>query len=60
MVEFHEEIESFKIQTNKYDFSDISQFLIDILSKNTELLNRMRGQYHYIFVDEFQDTSNVK
>jgi ATP-dependent helicase/nuclease subunit A len=60
MVEFHQEIETFKEETNKYDFSDISKFLIDILLNNHNLLNRMRNQYRYIFVDEFQDTSDVQ
>ncbi|MFA5692428.1 MAG: UvrD-helicase domain-containing protein [Acholeplasmataceae bacterium] len=58
--EFDLELDKFKESSNKYEFDDIADFLIKILKNNKDILNRLKNKYHYIFIDEYQDTSKIQ
>lgn len=57
---FDLKLENFKKYTNKYEFKDISNFLNKILRENIDVRKRLKEQFKYIFVDEYQDTSQVQ
>lgn len=44
-------------ENNRYDFSDMILWLIDIFKKQPEILLHYQEQFQYVLVDEFQDTS---
>lgn len=52
-------LDEFKKQNNVYEFIDISRFAIKIL-QNHDILENISHKYSYIFVDEFQDTSDIQ
>lgn len=60
LIRFEQELNSFKESTNKYEFSDIANFLNKILRENLNLLERQKNKFIYVFVDEYQDTSKVQ
>ena len=52
--------EKIKQQTGTYDFSDQITLPLRILDKKPNLAERLRGEYKYVLVDEYQDTSPVQ
>lgn len=46
------------IESNALDFDDIILYTVQLLSQEPEVLNRYQKQFHYVFVDEYQDTNN--
>lgn len=44
------------------DFEDLQELLYDecIVKNNIEVINFLRNRYNYIYVDEFQDTSQIQ
>lgn len=46
-----------KISQGLIDFNDMMEYTIDILSNNESIRQDTISKYKYIFVDEFQDTS---
>ncbi|MCB9262403.1 MAG: ATP-dependent helicase [Flavobacteriales bacterium] len=44
-------------KNNRYDYTDMILWVIDLFSKNSYALARYQEQFHYILVDEYQDTS---
>jgi len=45
------------IQADRMDFGDLVMYMIEALKKHSYLLNKIKNQYKYILVDEFQDTN---
>ncbi|MBE7035208.1 MAG: ATP-dependent DNA helicase PcrA [Ruminococcaceae bacterium] len=45
-------------QANALDFDDIIMLTVQLLSQEEEVLARYNRQFHYVFVDEYQDTNN--
>ncbi len=41
-----------------YDYEDMILWVIDAFGRYPELLSQYQEQYHYFFVDEFQDTNS--
>ncbi|WP_026399540.1 UvrD-helicase domain-containing protein [Acholeplasma equifetale] len=58
--DFDKKVKSFKQNAQKYGFNDIQKFLLYILKNSPQILERMRQRYRYIFVDEYQDTSDTQ
>lgn len=52
--------ESAKMELGLLDFDDMLSLCLDILEKNSPLLDSYRARYEYIQVDEGQDTSNIQ
>jgi DNA helicase-2/ATP-dependent DNA helicase PcrA len=42
---------------NRYDYDDMIIWVLKAFRENEEILRRYQERYHYILVDEFQDTS---
>lgn len=43
-----------------YDFEDMINYAVDVLLKDENFLLELQEKYHYILVDEFQDTNNAQ
>ncbi len=46
------------MEANALDFDDIIMRTVQLLSQEPEILKRYQRQFHYVFVDEYQDTNN--
>ena len=42
------------------DFDDMLRLAVQLMSGNDEIKTRLRGQIHYLMVDEFQDTNHAQ
>lgn len=60
LKELDEELEKYKKGKNIYEFSDISNMAIQILSNNKDIREKLRNQYYEILVDEYQDTNDAQ
>lgn len=60
LVSFDNRLDMFKKEVNKYDFDDISKFLIKLVKIDDDLRNRLRNKLRFIFIDEYQDTSQIQ
>lgn len=47
-----------KFEYNALDFDDLIEKVLELFSKDKEVLNYYQNKFDYIFVDEFQDTNN--
>ncbi|MCR5808776.1 MAG: UvrD-helicase domain-containing protein [Clostridiales bacterium] len=52
--------QNFLRQTNLMDFDDQMVFAHELLAKRPAVLKEIRSKYHYICVDEAQDTSKIQ
>ena len=50
-------VNEFKLKTGKLEFEDILYFTIRLLRDKPNLKNRVKNQFQYLFIDEFQDTA---
>lgn len=46
-----------KAETGTFDYNDQLQIPLEILQQRPNLASRLRDQYHYVLVDEYQDTN---
>ena len=53
----YKEYQTKLIELNCVDFGDILLYVLDILLKNSEILNEYQEKFKYIMVDEYQDTN---
>lgn len=44
----------------QFDFNDLITEVKKVLTTNSEIANKWKNKYKYIFIDEFQDTNNVQ
>jgi DNA helicase-2/ATP-dependent DNA helicase PcrA len=59
ILEF-ENFQTLMKRANRYDFDDMINWVINAFEQNENLLRRYQEQYHYILVDEYQDTSGTQ
>ncbi|HEX7260020.1 MAG TPA: ATP-dependent DNA helicase [Candidatus Saccharimonadia bacterium] len=52
--------ESLKAETGTYDFNDQLAIPLQILQQKSNLAERLTKQYHYVLVDEYQDTNRLQ
>lgn len=45
---------------NALDFDDIIMLTVKLLQQNEDILSQYANQFHYILVDEYQDTNNAQ
>ncbi len=57
--QFYKEYKEFTKETKSRDFSDMLIEVRELLKEN-KWLNMFKGEYEYIMVDEFQDTSTIQ
>lgn len=54
---FHEHYASIKTDRNALDYADLEHFALSALRQNGQLYQQ---RYRYVFIDEYQDTSQVQ
>ncbi len=59
-AKLHEQYVSLKKEKGIYEFSDMLNWVNDLLKKDEELKLMVQEKYHYVLVDEYQDTSGVQ
>ncbi|MDR1688932.1 MAG: ATP-dependent helicase [Clostridiales bacterium] len=52
--------EDYKKYHNKIDFDDMMVKCYELLSENSNALEKWRGKYKYILIDEFQDINKIQ
>ena len=60
IIQLYKEYNSRKIEHNFLDYDDLLTHLHRLLSKNPELCQTIASRYHYIMVDEYQDTNKIQ
>ena len=59
-AKLHSQYVSLKKEKGVYEFSDMLNWVNDIMKTDEELKLMIQEKYHYILVDEYQDTSGVQ
>ena len=49
-----------KEKVNGLDFDDLQLKVVELLSENAEIRNKLQKRYHYFMIDEFQDNNQVQ
>ncbi len=57
---FFNKLDKFKKDNNAYDFSDLSKKLYMLIKNDDEVRRELSSKYHYILLDEYQDTSDIQ
>ncbi len=57
IIDIFEAYKLYKIQHNFLDFDDLLLYLHALLKNHPDIRNRLASHYHYIMVDEYQDTN---
>lgn len=60
LVQVYEQYQLALQEKKYYDFDDMLLFLIQAMEQNSDLLLRLQEQYHYLLVDEHQDTNQAQ
>jgi len=60
LLSFDQKLNQYKEALQKYEFSDIAGFLIRLLKENPSLLSAVKKRYLHVFIDEYQDTSDIQ
>jgi DNA helicase-2/ATP-dependent DNA helicase PcrA len=47
-------------QANAFDFDDLIMRAVEIFTQHPEVLTKYQDRYHYILVDEYQDTNHAQ
>lgn len=56
---FEKKYQKIKNDYSVLDYQDIEHFAMKVL-ENEQICNEIKGQYKYIFVDEYQDTNGIQ
>lgn len=59
-IKLYDAYESYKLENHLMDFDDMLIYALKLLRKYPKLLKHFTDRYHYINVDEAQDTSTVQ
>lgn len=60
LLALYELYEAIKIETGHYDYADQLLIPLQILNEKPNIAERLRRQYQYVLVDEYQDTNGVQ
>ena len=60
MAELYEAYDRHLHACNAVDFDDLIYLPVQLLSNNTDVLNRWRAKIQYLLVDEYQDTNSTQ
>lgn len=58
--ECYEAYEGYKQKNQLWDFDDLSIQVIELFKNNKNILNKYRGLFNYVLVDEFQDCDDIQ
>jgi len=59
VLEFSANYDAVKKDENKFDFSDIEKFALELLRK-PNIKNSVRAKYKSVFIDEYQDVNGIQ
>lgn len=60
LARIYELYEKIKLTTGTYDYHDQIVLPLEILQQRPNLVERMRREYRYVLVDEYQDTNKIQ
>lgn len=60
VLEMTDKLKKYKMQTNQFEFIDISKMAIEILEKNSDIRQELKHSYQEILLDEYQDTNDLQ
>jgi len=60
IIGIHEGYRKYKREHHFFDFDDLLVYLQQLLKKNPDIRNRIASSFHYIMVDEYQDTNKIQ
>ncbi len=60
LVAFFAEYEALLKSKKRYDYEDMILFVLHALENNLELRSTLQEKYHYLLVDEYQDTNDAQ
>nr|MCU0333167.1 UvrD-helicase domain-containing protein [Ignavibacteriaceae bacterium] len=60
IAEIYEEYQQRLIANNSMDFEDLLLKPIQLFNSNEKILHKYKSRFHYILVDEFQDTNKAQ
>lgn len=60
LTEVYREYEKQLRESLRYDFDDMISLVVEAFEKNEDFLQQYQEQFHYILVDEFQDTNSAQ
>lgn len=58
--EMNERIHTFEVSVGYFTFSEISSYAFKILLNHEEIREEVKSKFKYIFIDEYQDTSELQ
>lgn len=47
-------------ENNALDFDDIIMYTVELLQKDPQILDKLQEQFHFILIDEYQDTNKAQ
>ena len=59
LKEFRNKIVTYKKKNSIYEFSDISDLAINLLTQNEKIRNNFKNNINEIMIDEYQDTNDI-
>ncbi len=60
LAELWERYGSYKLQNHLLDFDDLLVYLSRLLREHSSVCMELSSQYHYVLVDEYQDTNRLQ
>ncbi len=57
---YFQKLNAYKKEQDLYEFQDVAIMAIQILKNNNDIRNEIKNYYQEIFVDEYQDTSELQ
>lgn len=60
LLEFTKELKQYKLETNQFEFIDLSKMAIELLEHNKEIRKEITDNYQEILLDEYQDTNDLQ
>ncbi len=60
IIDIHQGYRKYKSEHHFLDFDDLLVYLQQLLKKNPDIRNRIASSFHYIMVDEYQDTNKIQ
>lgn len=60
IIGIHQGYRKYKSEHQFFDFDDLLVYLQQLLKKHPDIRNRIASSFHYIMVDEYQDTNKIQ
>ena len=57
VASIYENYQKYLLDNNGLDFDDLLLYTVDLFQKHSEILKKYQNRFHYIMIDEYQDTN---